>query len=195
MPDGVLVRPGQLIVRVHLARDGRHRHHHGLTAHAGRDRGRHGAGGAVIDTGKRGEQETKRRALDIESRAIAQEVASLTAKVATTPAPADIDEARRILAEKTARGVVIAQEIAAIDRSLVGAGAESRGFRTDILGDSGDISFHRFQVVVWTVVLAVVFVHSVWTRLAMPQFSETLLGLMGISAGTYLGFKIPEARA
>jgi hypothetical protein len=29
----------------------------------------------------------------------------------------------------------------------------------------------------------------------MPDFSTNLLGLMGISAGTYLGFKIPEARS
>jgi hypothetical protein len=26
----------------------------------------------------------------------------------------------------------------------------------------------------------------------MPEFSTTLLALMGISSGTYLGFKIPE---
>jgi hypothetical protein len=26
----------------------------------------------------------------------------------------------------------------------------------------------------------------------MPEFSGTLLGLMGISAGTYFGLKIPE---
>ena len=26
----------------------------------------------------------------------------------------------------------------------------------------------------------------------MPEFSDTLLALMGISAGTYIGFKIPE---
>jgi hypothetical protein len=31
-----------------------------------------------------------------------------------------------------------------------------------------------------------------WRDLIMPQFSETLLALMGISAGTYIGFKIPE---
>jgi len=27
---------------------------------------------------------------------------------------------------------------------------------------------------------------------SMPEFPETLLVLQGISAGTYLGFKIPE---
>jgi hypothetical protein len=29
----------------------------------------------------------------------------------------------------------------------------------------------------------------------MPEFGATLLALMGISAGTYLGFKIPEKQA
>ena len=28
----------------------------------------------------------------------------------------------------------------------------------------------------------------------MPEFSTTLLGLMGISSGTYLGFKLPEKK-
>ena len=29
-------------------------------------------------------------------------------------------------------------------------------------------------------------------KVEMPQFSATLLGLMGISSGTYLGIKVPE---
>ncbi len=29
----------------------------------------------------------------------------------------------------------------------------------------------------------------------MPEFSATLLAMLGISAGTYLGFKIPEKDA
>ena len=41
-------------------------------------------------------------------------------------------------------------------------------------------------------VLGVLFVYSVWNRLSMPEFSAMLLGLLGISDGTYLGFKIPE---
>jgi hypothetical protein len=31
----------------------------------------------------------------------------------------------------------------------------------------------------------------VWNRLALPEFDNTLLALMGISAGAYLGFKFP----
>jgi hypothetical protein len=71
---------------------------------------------------------------------------------------------------------------------------QSDGFLVDILTDASGMSFHRFQMFIWTLVLVVLFAFSVWTRLAMPTFSATLLALMGISAGTYLGFKIPETR-
>jgi hypothetical protein len=33
---------------------------------------------------------------------------------------------------------------------------------------------------------------SVARDLVMPDFDTTLLGLMGISSGTYIGFKFPE---
>lgn len=62
----------------------------------------------------------------------------------------------------------------------------------DLLSDVNGVTFHRFQIVVWTIVLGLIFLHSVWVSLTMPQFSDTLLALMGISAGTYVGFKIPE---
>ena len=54
------------------------------------------------------------------------------------------------------------------------------------------ISIHRFQMFAWTLILGVIFIGSVYKNLEMPQFSATLLGLMGISSGTYLGFKVPE---
>jgi hypothetical protein len=47
-------------------------------------------------------------------------------------------------------------------------------------------------MLVWTLVLGILFIYSVWYRLSMPEFSATLLALLGISSGTYLGFKIPE---
>lgn len=68
----------------------------------------------------------------------------------------------------------------------------SRGFRRDVLWDGDGMSLHRFQIVVWTLVLGLIFVASVYAELTMPDFSATLLGLMGISSGTYLGFKLPE---
>ena len=64
----------------------------------------------------------------------------------------------------------------------------------DLLGDDGEISFHRFQIAVWTLVLGIIFVNQVLSGLAMPEFSGTTLGLMGISSGTYVGFKLSPAR-
>jgi len=68
----------------------------------------------------------------------------------------------------------------------------SKGFLNDLISDSTGVSLHRFQMFVWTLVLGVIFVGSVYKGLQMPEFSATLLGLMGISSGTYLGFKVPE---
>lgn len=70
--------------------------------------------------------------------------------------------------------------------------ARSKSFLTDICDDGHGASFHRVQVVVWTVLLGFVFVRTVAQTVSMPEFPETLLLLMGISNGTYLGFKLPE---
>lgn len=62
----------------------------------------------------------------------------------------------------------------------------------DILSDANGVSFHRFQVAAWTLVLGIIFVIQVYKVLAMPTFDGSLLALLGISAGTFLGLKIPE---
>ena len=67
----------------------------------------------------------------------------------------------------------------------------SNGFINDILSDDDGVSFHRLQIVGWTVVLILIFIVSVYDVLAMPDFDTTLLALMGISGGTYIGFKLP----
>jgi hypothetical protein len=72
---------------------------------------------------------------------------------------------------------------------------KSRGFVHDVLSDADGISLHRFQMFVWTLVLGIIFVASVYKNLSMPEFSATLLGLMGISSGTYVGFKSQEKTA
>jgi len=69
---------------------------------------------------------------------------------------------------------------------------KSQGFLLDILRDETGISFHRFQMVIWTVILGFVFVVGVFRNLELPDSSPTLLGLMGISAGIYIGFKVPS---
>lgn len=67
-----------------------------------------------------------------------------------------------------------------------------RDFFRDICSDGDGPSLHRLQVVAWTIVLGAVFVRAVSQAITMPEFAETLLVLMGISNGTYLGFKFPE---
>jgi hypothetical protein len=69
---------------------------------------------------------------------------------------------------------------------------KTNGFLNDILSDTTGISFHRFQIAVWTIVLGFIFVRHVMNHLAMPEFSTNLLTLMGISSGTYLGMKLPD---
>lgn len=76
----------------------------------------------------------------------------------------------------------------------VSALPRSRGFLNDLLSDENGISIHRFQLFAWTLVMGVIFCASVYDGLQMPQFSATLLGLMGLSSGTYLGFKMPESK-
>lgn len=74
-------------------------------------------------------------------------------------------------------------------------GEASRGFLNDLLGDGDGLSFHRFQIFVWTLVLGLVFFKNVLGHLTMPEFGTNLLTLMGISSGTYLGLKLPEQQA
>ncbi len=76
--------------------------------------------------------------------------------------------------------------------SLPSPVGRSEGFLNDILRDESGVSFHRFQMAAWTLVLGFVFLVAVFQKLAMPDFSATLLGLVGISSGTYIGFKIPN---
>lgn len=69
---------------------------------------------------------------------------------------------------------------------------ESEGFFKDVLSDANGVSLHRFQIAAWTLVLGIVFVMQVFRDLSMPQFDDTLLGLMGLSAATFVAMKTTE---
>lgn len=71
-------------------------------------------------------------------------------------------------------------------------GKVSRNILIDIISDPSGISIHRFQMVLWTVILGAIYVFRVYVYCEMAEFSDNLLILMGISGGTYLGLKIPE---
>jgi hypothetical protein len=65
---------------------------------------------------------------------------------------------------------------------------------TDLLSENGDITLHRFQMLAWTLGLGAMFLFHVVGELSLPDLPGSLVALMGLSAGTYLGFRIPEAR-
>lgn len=68
----------------------------------------------------------------------------------------------------------------------------TNSFWKDLLGGNSDDGIHRLQIIVWTIILGIIFICSVWLDLTMPDFNGTLLTMMGISSGTYIGFKMKE---
>ena len=69
---------------------------------------------------------------------------------------------------------------------------KSSGFIKDLLTNENGVSFHRYQIFVWTIILGIIFLIEIVKNLKFPEFDSSLLTLQGISAGTYLGFKFPE---
>ena len=130
----------------------------------------------VIDGSKR--QTAQDRKARLEAR-----FAELTTTVGTgTPNQQQADELRRIIAE--------------IQQLKEGLNPDkSENFAVDILSDADGVTVYRLQAAIWTVVLGVIFITEVYRKFTMPDFSPTLLGLMGLSSATYLGFKLPEPTA
>lgn len=150
-------------------------------------------GATLVDKSKRTLRESKlveHRPLRERLKAEIKALETLVVKD-STPSSLGKDEIANLpaaqLEEKRARLEAVEAQIQDIEQSR--SAPVSTGFVEDILSDAGGVSFHRFQMLAWTVILGLLFVYSVWERLAMPEFSATLLSLMGISAGTYLGFK------
>jgi hypothetical protein len=155
-------------------------------------------GSAMIDANKRSNSDSELNTLKPERDKLKVEVDELTASVDTLTKKAsrttqedELLKSNKIeLAEKLAKLKVTDAKI--VDAA---AGLEkpvSEGFVKDLLTDSNGVGFHRFQMIAWTLILGLLFLAGVYKDLAMPEFSTTMLALMGISAGTYLGFKIPE---
>jgi hypothetical protein len=135
---------------------------------------------------------TDRLALQAAKQNAQQVVTAAQATAAASPAD---PVAQKNLADARASSALVDAKLLVVNNLINGIAAVPRtqGFFRDILSDSqGTAAFHRFQIFVWTIVLGIIFVVSVITDLSMPEFSATLLATMGISAGTYLGFKIPE---
>jgi len=71
---------------------------------------------------------------------------------------------------------------------------KSEGLLTDIASTQGGAGMHRVQFELWSVVLMIVFCVTTYETLAMPDFSNGLLAMMGISSAAYATVKIPEKK-
>lgn len=70
---------------------------------------------------------------------------------------------------------------------------QSKNLIFDVLNNGQSISLHRMQLLIFTVFLCCYFVTVVIGDLIIPQISDTLLALMGISSTMYAGVKTTEA--
>jgi hypothetical protein len=155
-------------------------------------------GAAMIDSSKAGSAREELARLEPQRARLVQQIAQETARIAaleaqpsrTTDEATELGNLKVALAEHQGQRDVLAEQIDAAER--LKHEPVSRGLLGDLVNDRNGISFHRFQILVWTLALGFLFVIEVYQRLSMPEFSTNLLALMGISSGTYLGFKIPE---
>lgn len=157
-------------------------------------------GEALIDSGKGTANENQLQDLIAEKQSLEQSIPGLQSQLESLNAKSTLtledtsnrDSLNKQLSDARTRLGRVTEQIQALTPST--AASASRGFISDILSDSTGYSFHRFQIFAWTIVLGIMFISSVYNNLTMPEFSATLLGLMGISSGTYIGFKFPEKK-
>jgi hypothetical protein len=146
-----------------------------------------GLAAVIVDSGKLNSMRAQRDQLLAEDSGLAATLAALAAK----PQPLTPDDVQKQQAALNRRAD-IAIQVDELKRQIDTPAHDH--FILDILSDANGISFNRFQMAVWTLILVIVFDVSVWRDLLMPDFNSTLLGLMGISSGTYIGFKLPEVK-
>jgi hypothetical protein len=96
-------------------------------------------------------------------------------------------------------GTAVASSI--IDKKEIGdnrvrhQNSPSEAFFIDILSDENGISLHRFQNFAWTLIAITVYLYKVsqiTTGCTLPELSDTLLALTGVSSATYLIMKTKE---
>ena len=144
-----------------------------------------GLAAVSLDKNKRSDAEIERSNLEAEQMALETRIEELRKKGS--------DLGAALQQELQAKEQRFSEVKAAHSRQSVRVSqVSSRGLFWDVLTDGDGVSFHRFQMVVWTIVLGLVFAWQVYRDFSMPEFDPSLLALMGVYSGTYVGFKFPE---
>ncbi|HLG58643.1 MAG TPA: hypothetical protein VI485_25085 [Vicinamibacterales bacterium] len=155
-----------------------------------------GATGLVavtMDASKRTDAAKARTTLEAERDALARALddPATGLQVQVHAAAAGSSQAAELIAAVTPKRTRL-NELNALLAVPIPPAQGSVGWIKDLVSDDTGVSFHRVQMAVWTLVLVIIFVFAVRDNVLMPSFDNTLLSLMGISSGTYLGFKFPE---
>lgn len=171
-----------------------------------------GLSSAMVDSSKKEDQknsklalEEKKKSDEVEKEKLdtavtklnAATAAATTATTATTATAVNQAQLQNELITKQAEAAAKDKEIALTAEKITAVEAaaklaKSEGWVRDILSETNGVSFHRFQMLAWTLVVIVIFVAEVYRTLIMPEIDATLLALMAISSGTYIGFKLPQ---
>jgi hypothetical protein len=142
----------------------------------------------AISPGTTSRAEALRANIEADIAAIDASLARIEGQLVTNPQLAPILEKRRDEQQRARNALVVrAAGLTAV--------VPSKGWWRDLVcDDRGGVTLDRVQIVVWTIVLGLIFISSVALELTMPEFSGTLLALMGISSGTYIGFQMPATK-
>jgi hypothetical protein len=102
-----------------------------------------------------------------------------------------------ILLQKKRRGQTLSSDEQAELETLEKVPKSYSGFASlrqlliDVISDDAEgVAIYRFQMLAWTIALGFVFIFKVAVDRSNPTFDVATLGLLGISSGTYLGFKL-----
>ncbi len=109
--------------------------------------------------------------------------------VGTTLSAATVDKNKQAEAENAIQNDANDPKAAAVL-----ATPQTEGFWADLVSDRNGPAIGRVQMVIFTMILMGMFIYDTITTLVMPEFSGTLLGLMGVTSATYVSFKIPEKK-
>ena len=66
------------------------------------------------------------------------------------------------------------------------------GYLNDVLSTGGSPQLQHIQALAWTFILGGIFVWIAVGQYHFPEFDDTLLMMMGLVSGFYLGFKFQE---
>ncbi len=130
-----------------------------------------GLSATAVSSSKRSAAASKLDDLQEEKKVMETRLAQLAELMKNPPVTPETDKLLKEQAEKEGALSRAEKAIPAVEVEL--EPEKTKGFFSDILSDAGGISLHRFQIAVWTVILGVIFLHSTWDSLTMPEFDST----------------------